>query len=89
MPAADYDNIASEPHMLRVGKFNPTTGDHECTFDDPRSTVLGKVNIDLMTDGMHGIDPESLVGKLIEVEYAYPWSYLAVGAKIVPDGGRL
>lgn len=86
----DYDHVASEPHSLRVLKYRADTGDHECRFDDPRSLTLGTVYVDLMADGgLRGHAPESLVGKLIEVEYAYPWSYLAVGAKVVQASDRL
>jgi len=91
MSAARYENIADEPHALRVLSYDTLTGDHVCRFDDPRSTVLGTVRIDLMTDGtLRGTDPQSLIGKLVEVQYSYPFTYIASEPRLVQgSSGRL
>lgn len=70
---------------LKVIRYIPVTFLHQCSNQDDTT-----FNIDLLATGdfPKGVDPKSLVGKTVEIESLYPYSFIAEGVSIVSEDNQ-
>lgn len=81
------DDIAPYPHKLKVKRHLGSDFSHCYSFSDFEcETYCGKtVRIDLFVAGTlpKDIDPVSLIGKTVEVDYSHGYLFIGEGVRIV------
>jgi len=62
---------------LKIVRYYPEMLSHLCEQEDGT-----RVTVDVQVDGaLSDVDPNDIVGRTIECEYIFPYSYIASGVK--------